>query len=323
MQTPARALMLITLATTLAACDKLGGPTPVALGTIEYDRIELSSPFSEPIVEVLIEESRPVSADALILRLDDARLRARAAQLEAERQQASARLAEVLRGPRRELVAADRARLDGALAELEDATADQARLRDLRARGLVAQAEVDRAEARYGRAQAARDEAAQILEAAVEGSTQEEIEQARQRLAAAEAAVQLNAVELEKLQIVAPIAGYLESLPFERGEIPPAGATLAVLLESKRPYARVYLPEPFRSVLRPGDSIPVTVHGRQVEGTIRRMAADPVYTPYYALTEEDRSRLAFLTEIDLPGDIDVGYIGIPVEARLPVLGDVQ
>ena len=323
MQATTRPLIALMASLALVACDQLDREPEVALGTVEFDRIELSSPFSEPIVEILVEEGQPIAAGTLILRLDDSRLQARAAQLEAERRQATARLDEVLRGPRREMVAADRARLDGALAELEDATADLARQRELRAQGLVAQAEVDRAEARYGRAQAARDEAAQVLEAAVEGSTQEEIEQARQRLAAAEAAVQLNAVDLEKLQIIAPIDGHLDTLPYELGEMPPAGATLAILLETARPYARIYLPEPYRAVIGPGDDMEITLQGQQVNGVIKRVATDPVYTPYYALTEDDRSRLAYLTEVDLPGDIDAGYIGIPIEARLPVLGDEQ
>ncbi|HET6604726.1 MAG TPA: HlyD family efflux transporter periplasmic adaptor subunit [Xanthomonadaceae bacterium] len=310
---PVALIALVTVA--LAACN--GEDAQVALGTIEFDRIELTATQPEPLREIVHDEGAQVSAGAIILRQDDARLAAQRARLEAERAQASAALDEVLRGPRKELLAVERARLSGALAELENASADLARARELRARGLAPQADLDRAQARHGRARAGRDEAARLLEASVTGATREQIAQARHRLAAAEAAVHVQQVELDRLTLTAPVAGLVETLPFQLGERPPAGATLAVLLDTARPYARIYVPEPWRARVAPGTELTVRIDGREVTGVVRRIAAEPAFTPFFALTQKDRSRLAYLAEVDLPAAVASGRAGVPVEVLLP------
>jgi len=307
--------LALTAAALLAAC--AGEDAHLALGTIEFDRIELAATQSEPIVEIVHDEGETVAAGTVIVRQHSARLEARRDQLEAELAQASARLDEVLRGPRPELVAADRARLSGAVAELADARADLARVGELRQRGLVPQADLDQAQARHGRARATRDEAARLLEAAVSGSTREEIAQARHRVEAADAALRAQQIELDRLQLLAPVAGLVETLPFELGERPPVGATLVVLLDTARAYARIYVPEPYRARIAPGDRITVRIDGRDVHGRVRRIAAGPVFTPFFALTENDRTRLAWLAEIDLPPEAAAGRAGMPVQVLLP------
>ena len=308
------ALALIAMA--VAACDR-DTDAEHALGTVEYDRIELAAPATEIITRFGAREGERVSAGTVMVQLDDRRLAAEAERLEADRERLAARLAEVVRGPRDETVAALRAQLAGATAELDDARADLQRQRELRLQGLNSAADLDRAQARSGRAEAERDVALKNLEAAVEGSTAEELDQARSALHAAEAALRANQVERERLQLTAPRDGLVETLPYEVGELPPAGAVLAILLDTSRPYARVYLPASHRGQLTTGDSLSVRLGEQVIQGTVHRISADPVFTPYYALTEEDRSHLSYLAEVDLPPDLAPAYAGSPVEVMLP------
>ena len=52
-------------------------------------------------------------------------------------------------------------------------------------------------------------------------------------------------------------------------------------------------------------------------GRIRHIVANASFTPYYTLSEADRSRLSYVTEIDLIDD-SAGElpVGLPVRMRL-------
>ena len=64
---------------------------------------------------------------------------------------------------------------------------------------------------------------------------------------------------------------------------------------------RVYVPEPLRAQFTAGTRVEAKVDGRseRLQGTVRYVSAEASFTPYYALTQKDRSRLAFLAEVTL------------------------
>jgi HlyD family secretion protein len=119
--------------------------------------------------------------------------------------------------------------------------------------------------------------------------------------------------------VVATRDAYLDSLPWHVGERVTLGATLAVLLANDRPYARVYVPEPWRARLYVGDRRPVKVDGvdRPLTGVLRWIATEPAFTPYYALNASDRARLVYLAEFDLEDGTDLPT-GVPAQV---ILGD--
>jgi HlyD family secretion protein len=118
--------------------------------------------------------------------------------------------------------------------------------------------------------------------------------------------------------VTAPVAGRLDALPFELGERPRAGDAVAVMLTDGAPYARVYVPEPLLVAARPGAAAAVKADGdaRTWRGRVRRLSSEASFTPHYALTERDRSRLSYLAEIELE-DAAARELptGVPVEAR--------
>jgi HlyD family secretion protein len=91
------------------------------------------------------------------------------------------------------------------------------------------------------------------------------------------------------------------------------------MLAEGTPYARVHVPEPYRSQFKSGAEVQVRLDGRAepLRGIVRFVSAEAAFTPYYALTQEDRSRLSYLAEIDLPEDAarDIPS-GIPVQVSL-------
>jgi HlyD family secretion protein len=152
----------------------------------------------------------------------------------------------------------------------------------------------------------------------VEGTTAEELAQARAMLAEAESALADVQVRASRLEVRAPVAGRIDALPYERGERPPQGAPVAVLLAETAPYARVYVPEALRAREVPGVAARVHVDGVEhvFDARVRTVASEASFTPYHALTERDRGRLVFVAEVDLEGDgASALPTGVPVQVE--------
>jgi HlyD family secretion protein len=79
------------------------------------------------------------------------------------------------------------------------------------------------------------------------------------------------------------------------------GAVIAVMLINKAPYARIYVPEPLRAKVHQGTEAKVYIDGieQAFNGHVRMISSEAVFTPYYSLTERDRSRLSYLAEVVL------------------------
>jgi HlyD family secretion protein len=294
-----------------------------AVGTLERDRLELVAESSEPVIARPVEEGSPVEAGALVVALDPTRLEAQASRAGSARDRAAARLAELRRGPRHERIEEARARLAGAEGRLETARRDRERGQQLFERGVQSRGRLDQQDAVYDEALAARDAARAHLDELLEGTTAEELAQAQAALAEAEAALADVQVRLERLEVRAPVAAWVDALPYRLGERPPAGGVVAVLLEDQAPYARVYVPEAIRVHVGPGTPARVRVDGldREIEGRVRIVSQEASFTPYYALTERDRGRLVYVAKVDLtdPAARDLPS-GVPVEVHFETSG---
>ncbi|MCB1694052.1 MAG: hypothetical protein KDI19_14880, partial [Pseudomonadales bacterium] len=78
--------------------------------------------------------------------------------------------------------------------------------------------------------------------------------------------------------------------------------------------------EPLRTRLRAGDPAEIRIDGHDevYRGTIRWIAHDASFTPYFALTQHDRSHLSYLAEIVIENGDNLPT-GIPVTATFPSL----
>jgi HlyD family secretion protein len=312
-----RTLLAGFLMASLTGCGQSNDPL-TAVGTLEWDRIELSAEVNEPIAAIEAREGQTLAAGQVVIKLDDQRERAELAAAQAARDQAAARHAELQRGPRAERIAAARARATGAQDSLDAAQREFVRKQTLLQRKLVSPQELDQARAQRDTAQAARDSAKADLAEAVNGATTEELEQAKQALQVAEANLRTRQITLERLTLRAPMAARVDALPFELGERPKPGAVIAVLLGGAAPYAHVYVPEQERARLAPGHAAKVYVDGiaAAFDAKVRSISSDPAFTPYFALTERDRSRLSYSAKVELLGKgIEQLPAGVPVRVE--------
>jgi HlyD family secretion protein len=317
---PNRALLTtVAAAVALCACGR-GGDGSEVHGTLERDRLELVAESHERIVETAVHEGDHVVAGAALLRQEAGTMQPRLDQARASVTEAQRRLAELVQGPRAREIDEARAALAGAESVLATDRREYDRIRALVERKLLSDSSLDQARARRDAAASASDQARARLNLLLEGTRVEQVEQARAAVDRARAAAAELETAAARYTVSAPRNGIIEALPYKVGERPPAGAPVVVMLADGTPYARVYVPEPLRIRFKAGTRVTVTVDGadRSFQGTVRYVSAEAAFTPYYALTQKDRSRLSFLAEItvDDPGAAGLPA-GVPVQVRVP------
>lgn len=313
-------LKMLTLLTTvcllLVACDRQ--EVTYMVGTLERDRIEIKVESNEPIIAIHAKDGELLEAGSPVLEQDPVRAEIRLAQQEAMRDQAKARLAELVRGPRQEFIAEARAKLEASQVQRTNAKATLERTKGVFEKGLSSQRQLDQDETNYKTAIAQEKADTESLDRLLAGTTIEELDQATAALAAAEAQARQAAVDLERTRLVAPVDGIVDKVLYQLGERPAPGTTVAVLLNNARIFARVYVPENLRAQVVPGEILDVQIDGveKRFEGRVRWVSTDATFTPYFALTQHDRARLSFLAEIDLTGAEDLPS-GLPLQVDFP------
>ena len=276
-----QALSILIIALVLSAC---GDDTALPLtGTLERDRMELVAEAQEPIVQIAVHEGDRVKAGDLILKLDDSEAQTKVDQAQASRDEVAAHL-------------------PGADATFTRAQKDFDRSQVLVKQGTRSVSDLDQAREALDNARAARNAASATL-------------------AQAQAALNQAKISLDRLSVRAPRDASVDSLPYHLGERPPARAVVAVLLDSSSAYAQVYIPEPLRARIQPGAQAMLKFDGvdKSYAGTLRFVSQDASFTPYYSLTERDRSRLAYLAKVYLQGDSAALPSGAPVSVDFPGL----
>lgn len=309
-------ILILSLLLLLTACDQ--PRTGVALGTLERERIAHTATSNEVVVALPVAQGAQVSAGTVLVELDDTLQKAQVDKAAAQVAQASANLEKLRHGAREEEVSAARAKVAGARASMAEAQSSYDRARRLIKQKLVSQSELDRTHAVYDAASATLQSAQDELLVLTNGTREEDLRAAEAALNAAQAALASENKKLQDLSIVATRDGILDNLPWNLGERVTVGSPLAIVLAGKVPFARIYVPEPYRILLQTGAELTVHVDGLEqpIRGRLRWISTEPAFTPYYALNQEERSRLMYLAEVQLPDDFAKLPNGVPVQVDL-------
>ena len=72
--------------------------------------------------------------------------------------------------------------------------------------------------------------------------------------------------------------------------------------------------------MRAGSTVALRIDGldEDLAGTVRWVASEAAFTPYFALTERDRGRLTYAAKVDLEFSGERLPEGVPVEAEFRV-----
>lgn len=301
----------------LAACGNQQVPT--ALGTLERDRIAHTATANEIVVARPVMQGAFIKKGTLLVQLDNTMQKAELVRAQAVLAQAQAAFEKLRNGARVEELASARANVAGARAALIESEANYLRIVNLRNKQLISQSELDKAKAARDTNQTHLRSSQEALLVLTNGAREEDLRIAEAVVVAANATLQIEQKRLDNLSVFATRDGILDSLPWNVGERVATGSVLAVVLAGDAPYASIYVPELYRVLLKVGDTLTVHVDGinKPIVGHLRWISNEAAFTPYYALNQEERSRLVYKAEVQLPPTESSLPNGLPVQVELP------
>ena len=298
----------------------------VVSGTLEARNIEVGSKIGGRVSRVLIHEGDRVEPNQLLVEFDSSELEGQLLQAKGRVEAARAELDKMLRGSRPEEIAEAQAAVrssEGALgfreAELAQARADLRRAQtddanaerelgratELAKSGIVAQQVLDNAQDRY-RATKAQVESLQYAVVAAEGrltaaqavasKTQhgfraEEIASSRAELTRAEGELKSMQARWAEREVRAPAGAVVESMDLRPGDLLPANAPIAKLLESDQLYLMVYVPETQIAGVHVGQKADVRVDswsGKTFTARVEQIRQQAEFLPRNVQTQEER-----------------------------------
>jgi len=285
-------------------------------GTIEYERVELRATTFERVTEVPVREGDSVAAGQIVVLQDSIEAELAIDRARAVVEAAEARLAATVRGPRQERIARARFSSAGAKSRAEESAVDAERQASLFAQQVIGRQVLDQALARRDSDRAALQEAEAQLAELEEGATVEELAEARAALAEARARLDSELRRGGELEIRSPVGGTLDSVLVEVGDRPTVGESVAVVLAGPA-YVRFYVPQQLRAETPAGTSVRVRIDGidTALPASVRWVAREATFTPFFALNERDRRHLSYLAEAELAVDRELPA-GFPAQVLL-------
>ncbi|MBP6121994.1 efflux RND transporter periplasmic adaptor subunit [Providencia sp.] len=244
-------------------------------GEVDAPEVIVTSKAKGRVIERHVERGDDVKKGQLLLTLESPELQAQYAALQAAKAQAQAQLDLSINGTREETLRDLRASLAQANSQYQNATREFARLNSLSGKGYVSANELDSA-------RKAKDVAFQQVQGAKarleEGLHGDRIELRHQYEAALNQADQKLAeiqVQLDDLQVKAPVEGEVGPIPAEIGELFNAGSPLVSLIRIPQSYFIYNLREDILVDVKKGDKVQLDVPAlgnKLIEAEIRYIA---------------------------------------------------
>jgi HlyD family secretion protein len=307
----------------LGACSRSNGTRTGDLllsGNIEVVDAQLGFKIPGRVATRPVSEGEQVRAGQLIAQLDDTEQKQQVALRRAELDAVQAALAELEAGSRPQEIAAVAATLRSAEAERERVRLDFVRAQELRAKDVIADREFQSMEAQLKVVEARAAEAAERLKLVQEGPRAETIQQARARVAQAQAAVALAETQLDYTRLVSPMAGTVLSHNIEPGEFVAAGTPVVTVADTVHVWVRAYLDQSDLGRVRHGQKVAVRTDsfpGRDFAGTVGFIASEAEFTPKTVQTPKERVKLVFRLKVDVENPKDELKPGMPADVVIP------
>jgi HlyD family secretion protein len=354
----------------------------VVSGNLELTLVDLSFKIAGRMTELTVKEGDWVKKGQVIARLDpvqlqqqrvrdvasvanarsnydqlvttiqyqEATLESDIASRHADRDEAKAKLDEMLAGSRpQEIQQADAAVRD-ARAQLDLAKSDWDRYQTLYKNEDISTQQHDQARQRFNSATAQLQSAEQKAELVHEGPRKEDIAAARAQLAHSEAAVataEANRIDLQRRKqelvarkaqieqaqgqagiadaqltdtvIYAPIDGVVLVKSAEAGEVLAAGTTIVTIGDLDHPWLRAYIGETELGRVKLGQKVRLTTDSyanKSYTGTVSFIASDAEFTPKQIQTKEERVKLVYRIKVDVDNSEHDLKNNMPVDAEI-------
>ena len=295
-------------------------PTPALSGYVEGETLYLSAAVSGRVTELAVRRGQRVGAGTRLFLIEPDQQVAQGQQAAADLAAAQAQAEDVRKGQRPPELAILEADRDAAEAAAREARALLVRTEALVRRGIYARVRLDETRAAYQSAAARLQAAQQRIQVATLGARSDQIRAADARVAQAQARLSETGARLQTLSPIAPSAGRIEDVFYQRGEWAAANQPVVALIPDDRVFVRFFVPEQAVAAYQPGRRVQFRCDGCQgnLSATISYVSPRPEFTPPIIYSRESRDRLVFMVEARpengghlVPGQpVDVIPIGI-------------
>jgi HlyD family secretion protein len=309
-----RGLAILLLTAVLAACgDDPRGTT--FQGYVEGEFVQVAPEVGGRIVGLAVDRGDTVEQGDPLFRIASSEAESSVAQARAELARAKAQLANLKEGQRPPEIAVIEAQIAEAEASLDQAEREFERQLALFDRRVVSEARLDQARegVRVGEARVAA--AQRQKEVATLPARTPEIEAGERAVEAARAALDMAETRLAKHAVAAPVAGHVEDVFYEAGEVASAGAPVLSLLPDGARKVIFFVPEPARAAVPIGSTVAVSCDGCPAGATarVKFLATEAEFTPPVIFSRDTREKLVFRAEAALGDEAQALPLGQPVD----------
>lgn len=227
------------------------------------------------IARILVKEGDPVHKGQLVASLVNDDLQAQVTQGERQLVVARARLTELQSGARKEEIREANARLEGAVARMQEARTQLQRDRDLHRQNMISQATLDASDTALKASRAAVDEAAERKKLLEAGPKPETVQLYRDEVQLAEASLDHARKRLNKTQIHSPIDGTVIERYLDEGEGVTPEIPILAIADLRRVWINAEIDETDVGRVQVGDTAQVTSNaypGQTFHGIVREIA---------------------------------------------------
>lgn len=294
----------------------------VLYGNVDLRQVELPFNDAERIAEVLVEEGTSVKAGQVLARLDSGRLLPRVKQAEARVAAQSEALLKLRNGARPEEIAQARAAVNVAQAQAANARSQFERLRGIsdESKGrAVSPQDLEAASTNARMSEAQAENARKGLELTLAGPRQEDIEQARAQVDAAQADLALLQRQVADVELISPTDGVIRNRLMEPGELATPQRPVFSIAITNPKWIRAYLSEADLSRVKIGAPAAVTVDsaaGSPIQGKVGFISSNAEFTPKTVQTEELRTSLVYEVRVFVDDAEDRLRLGMPATVSI-------
>lgn len=295
-------------------------PTELVLhGNVDLRQVALAFNNNERIAAVLVQEGDRVRKGELLARLDTGRLEPQVAEAAARVAAQRAVVDRLHHGSRPEEIAQAKANLESAEADAVNARRTYERRSTLVRTSAVSRQDVDSAKATMDMAEAKVEVNQKVLDLAIAGPRQEDIDQAEAQLRVNEAQLAYLRQQFADAELRAPLDGIVRSRLMEPGEMASPQRPVFSLAIIDPKWVRAYVPEADLGKTRSGTRATVTVDSfpaRQFEGWIGFVSPVAEFTPKAVETEELRTSLLYEVRVFVNDPDNDLPLGMPATVHL-------
>jgi HlyD family secretion protein len=285
-RTPAIIVGIVATVVVALSVFYLFRPEPLLVqGEADATRFDIAARVDGRVKEIPVERGQNVSANAVLVRIDNPETVAKLEQMRTAKAVAEAQLANVLVGTRAEVIAARKAELERAQAALVLAQKTFDRTNTLTQQGNAPQSRLDQMTDSLHESERAVDQAQSAYDQAVNGYTKEERAISKTNVEKANADIQSVQSTIDQLQVYAPVASQVYQRNVEPGEYVSPGVPLVTLIDLADVWIHFDLREDLVKGLKVGDRFDVHIPAlddRRVTVEVKLIATKGEYASWRA-----------------------------------------